>query len=223
MSFDGACWGFVECLAGIRSQVLSLWKIYIKKHYFCQLFRHPSSFFTMYMPKFLFYRVHAECFMSSIATKYSSLKLYAHGMRPVRLISWRHVLFWRVWYGLRSSRSESEHWVWCVNVETGSTRTQTINAQDACRVHPALVAVMRFRNKQCLCSLKKEWANGRWKKKQPRFSGQNFDETEQTLQELRTSVSYWIVLHCFVTVSRSLRRLALSAWVTITVLYLYSI
>ena len=44
----------------------------------------------------------------------------------MRLISWRHVLFWCVWYGLRSSRSESEQWVWCVNIETSSTRTQTI-------------------------------------------------------------------------------------------------
>jgi len=31
-----------------------------------------------------------------------------------------------VWYGLRSSKSESEQWVWCINIETGSTRTQTI-------------------------------------------------------------------------------------------------
>ena len=38
----------------------------------------------------------------------------------MRLISWRHVLFWCVWYGLRSSKSESEQWVWCVNIETGS-------------------------------------------------------------------------------------------------------
>jgi len=35
--------------------------------------------------------------------------LDAHGMRlrRMRLISWRHVLFWCVWYGLRSSTSES--------------------------------------------------------------------------------------------------------------------
>jgi len=44
----------------------------------------------------------------------------------MRLISWRHVLFWCVWYGLRSSKSESKQWVWCVNIDTGSTWTQTI-------------------------------------------------------------------------------------------------
>jgi len=38
-------------------------------------------------------------------------------MRP---ISWRHVLFWCVWYGLRSSKSASEQWVWCVNIEADS-------------------------------------------------------------------------------------------------------
>jgi len=38
----------------------------------------------------------------------------------MRRISWRHVLFWCVWYGLRSSKSESEQWVWYVNIETGS-------------------------------------------------------------------------------------------------------
>ena len=73
------------------------------------------------------------------------VNLDAHGMRPalfgrMRLISWRHVLFWFVWYGLhssrtgfyidrsgpRSSRSESEKWVWSVNIETGSTRMQTV-------------------------------------------------------------------------------------------------
>ena len=38
----------------------------------------------------------------------------------MRLISWRHVLFWCVWCGLRSSKSESEQWVWYVNIETCS-------------------------------------------------------------------------------------------------------
>ena len=40
----------------------------------------------------------------------------------MRLILWRHVLFWCVWYGLRSSKIELEEWVWCVNIETGSAR-----------------------------------------------------------------------------------------------------
>ena len=38
----------------------------------------------------------------------------------MRLISWRHALFLCVWYGLHSSKSEPEQWVWCVNIETGS-------------------------------------------------------------------------------------------------------
>jgi len=61
----------------------------------------------------------------SVCTRHASCALFGR----MCLISWRHVLFWCVWYGLRSSRSESEQWVWCVNIETGSTRMQTIPAE----------------------------------------------------------------------------------------------
>jgi len=51
------------------------------------------------------------------------IKLDAHGTRPVRFLGacdWFRGITWCVWYGLRSSRSESEQWVWCVNIEAGS-------------------------------------------------------------------------------------------------------
>jgi len=62
------------------------------------------------------------------------VKLYAHGMRPVRFLSaclwFRDVKSFSDAFGKvcvrRSSRSESEQWVWCVNIETSSTRTQNI-------------------------------------------------------------------------------------------------
>jgi len=56
---------------------------------------------------------------TAVCTRHASCASFGR----MRLISWRHVLFWCVWYGLRSSRSDSKQWVWCVNIETSSTRT----------------------------------------------------------------------------------------------------
>jgi len=65
-------------------------------------------------------------------------------------ISWRQVLFWCVWYGLRSSRSESEQWVWCVNIETGSSSTRTQTIPDASEKD----LTSRNRRMSCAYSLK---------------------------------------------------------------------
>jgi len=71
-------------------------------------------------------------------TWHASCAFFEH----TRLISWRHVLFWCVWYGRRSSKSESEQWVWCINIETGSysnadhtrriRRGREVTKSDAC-------------------------------------------------------------------------------------------
>ena len=53
----------------------------------------------------------------------------------MRLISWRHVLFWCIWYGLCSSKSESEQWVWRVNIETCFQLNRRAGVQDAQTEH----------------------------------------------------------------------------------------
>jgi len=96
------------------------------------------------------------CFSNpkAVCTRHASHAFYER----MRLISWRHVLFWYVWHGLRSSRTcfyvgASDSLLWFTFTRTQiipdpsekdvTSRNQTHAAmrpkiaQDACRVHLA--------------------------------------------------------------------------------------